>query len=112
MTNGSFMKVKSIAELEHSAMLLTCIKRQSVLKNIFGLFFSSGRLRQVLLYWCFRIAESAILLNCIKRQSVLKTIFCLLFEKPLKTGFTVWVLQKKRCHVIILLMHAMTTFYK
>ena len=30
MTNGSLMKVKSIAEcspLEHSAMLLTCIKR-------------------------------------------------------------------------------------
>ena len=31
--------------LEHSAILLTCIKR----KQIFGFFFS-GRLRQVLLY--------------------------------------------------------------
>ena len=27
MTNGSLMKVKSIAECSHSAILLTCIKR-------------------------------------------------------------------------------------
>ena len=39
MENDSLMKVKSIAEcslpLEHSAMLLTCIKRNSVLKTNF-----------------------------------------------------------------------------
>ena len=47
------MMVKSIAEcslpLEHSAILLTCIKQYFVLKTIFGLF-ESGRFRQVLLY--------------------------------------------------------------
>ena len=42
---GSFMKVKSIAEfslvalLEHSAILLICIKGLSVLKTNFGLLF-------------------------------------------------------------------------
>ena len=36
MANGSLMKVESIAEcLEHSAILLTCIKRRSVLKTNF-----------------------------------------------------------------------------
>ena len=35
--------------LEHSAILLTCIKRKLVLKANFGVFLS-GRLRQVLLY--------------------------------------------------------------
>ena len=52
MTNGSLMKVKSIAEcfrLEHSAILLACIQRHSVLINNFGLFLSDC-LRQVLLY--------------------------------------------------------------
>ena len=41
MTNGSFMKIESIAEcsLEHSAILLTCVKQYSVLKTIFGLLF-------------------------------------------------------------------------
>ena len=51
MTNGSLMKVESIVEcspLERSAILLTCIKRLSVLITNFGLFLS-GRLRQVLL---------------------------------------------------------------
>ena len=43
MANGRLMKVESIV------ILLTCIKRLSVLKNNFGLFLS-GRLRQVLLY--------------------------------------------------------------
>ena len=40
-TNASLMKVKVLqnALLEHSAILLTCIKRLSVLKNNFGLFF-------------------------------------------------------------------------
>ena len=52
MTNGSLMKVESIAEfpMEHSAILLTCIKGYLVLKKtIFGLF-ESGRFTQVLLY--------------------------------------------------------------
>ena len=35
--------------LEHSAILLTCIKQYSVLKPIFGLF-ESGRITQVLLF--------------------------------------------------------------
>ena len=35
--------------LEHSAILLTCIKRGSVLKTIFG-HFESGRFTQVLLH--------------------------------------------------------------
>ena len=35
--------------LEHSALLLTCIKQFLVLKTIFGLF-ESGRFTQVLLY--------------------------------------------------------------
>ena len=35
--------------LDDSAMLVTCIKRLFVLKNIFGLF-ESGRFTQVLLY--------------------------------------------------------------
>ena len=42
MENGSLMKVKSIAEcspLEHSAILLTCIKRQSVLETYFCVLF-------------------------------------------------------------------------
>ena len=34
--------------LEHSAILLTCIKQESVLKTIF-IFILSGRFRQVLL---------------------------------------------------------------
>ena len=40
MTNGSLMKVESIAEcspLEHSAILLTCIKHELVLKTNFGI---------------------------------------------------------------------------
>ena len=52
MTNGSLMKVESIAEcslLEHSAILLTCIKLPFVIKTYFALLLS-GRLRQVLLY--------------------------------------------------------------
>ena len=52
MTDGSLMKVESIAEcspLEHSAILLTCIKRQLVLKTNLC-FFESGRFTQVLLY--------------------------------------------------------------
>ena len=36
--------------LEHSAILLACIKRKSVLKINFWSFFESGRLRQGLLY--------------------------------------------------------------
>ena len=45
MTNGSLMKVKKYCRmlpLDHSAILLTCIKRQLVLKTICGLF-ESGR---------------------------------------------------------------------
>ena len=41
-TNGSLVKVESIAEcslLEHSAILLTCIKRLSVFKTNFGFLF-------------------------------------------------------------------------
>ena len=61
ITIGSLMKVESISEcfpLEHSAILLTCIKRLLVLKTILGLF-EIGRFTQVLLYserllciWC------------------------------------------------------------
>ena len=52
MANGSLMKVESIAEcsMEHSAILLTCIKRQLVLKTIFFCLFESGRFKQVVLY--------------------------------------------------------------
>ena len=39
MTNGSLMKVESIAECSHSAILLTCIKQNLVLKTNFGLLF-------------------------------------------------------------------------
>ena len=42
MENGSLMKVGSIAEcsfLEHSAILLTCIKRLSVMKTNFSVHF-------------------------------------------------------------------------
>ena len=40
MENGSLMKIESIAEcLEHSAILLTCIKLYSALKTNFGLHF-------------------------------------------------------------------------
>ena len=57
-TDSSLMQVESIAEcslnnnnnnlLEHSAVPLTCIRQQSVLKTNFFVFF--GHLRQVLLY--------------------------------------------------------------
>ena len=50
-TDYCFIEVKRIAEcspLEHSTILLTCIKQYSVLKNNFG-FLLSGCLRQVLL---------------------------------------------------------------
>ena len=48
---GSLMQVKVLqnAPLEHSVILLTCIKRLLVLKTYF-LSSLSGRLRQVLLY--------------------------------------------------------------
>ena len=52
MTNGSLMKAESIAEcspLEHSAILLTCIKQWSSWKT-FLVFFLSGHLEQDLLY--------------------------------------------------------------
>ena len=39
MANGSLMKVESMLPLEHSAILLTCIKRKSVLKYQILLFF-------------------------------------------------------------------------
>ena len=46
---AALMKVENIAEcLEHSAIHLTCIKQQLVLKTNFGLF-ESGRFRPVLL---------------------------------------------------------------
>ena len=45
MENGILMKVEI---MEHSELLLTCIKRYSVMKPNF-VFFLSGRLRQVLL---------------------------------------------------------------
>ena len=48
MTNGSLMKDESIAELEHSAILLTCIKQYSVFKKNL-VFFLSDHLKQVLL---------------------------------------------------------------
>ena len=48
MTNGSLMKVESIAECSHSAILLTCIQDNWSLKTIFGLF-ESGCFTQVLL---------------------------------------------------------------
>ena len=38
-TGGSLVQVKSIAEWEHSAILLTRIKRLLVLKTYFGVFF-------------------------------------------------------------------------
>ena len=42
LTNGSLMKVESIAECSHSAILLTCIQRKSVLKKQFLVFLLSG----------------------------------------------------------------------
>ena len=51
ITNGSLMKVKKYCRMlqgEHSAILLTCIKGQLVLKPICVLF-ESGRFTQVLL---------------------------------------------------------------
>ena len=50
MTNGSLMKVESIAECSngHSAILFTCIKRNWYRKTIFGLF-ENNRFRKVLL---------------------------------------------------------------
>ena len=77
MTNCSLMKVKSIAEcsklnegckncrmlpLEHSAILLTCIKREFVLKSIL-VFFLSGHLRQVFLYNCEYFLVETVLLS-------------------------------------------------
>ena len=51
---GTLMQVKSTAEcstgVEHSAILLTCIKQLSVSKIYFFGLLLSGRLRQVLLY--------------------------------------------------------------
>ena len=52
--NGSLMNVKKYCRmlpLEHSAILLTCIKRQLVLKTILCLF-ESGCSTQALLYMC------------------------------------------------------------
>ena len=51
MTNGSLMKVESIAEcpLEHSAILLPCIRQYLVMKNDFWLFYVCLLIRQVLL---------------------------------------------------------------
>ena len=46
-TNGSLIKVESIAEFCNA---LTYIKRKSVLENIFFILFLSGRLRQALVY--------------------------------------------------------------
>ena len=58
-TNGSLMKVEKYCRmlpLEHTAMLLICIKQalsdNRSWKTIF-IFFLSGRLRQVLLYFFF-----------------------------------------------------------
>ena len=39
LTKSSLMKVESIAECSHSAIVLTCIKQQFDLKTIFGLPF-------------------------------------------------------------------------
>ena len=49
---GSLMQVKVLqnAPREHSAILLTCIKRLLVLKTFLFLSSLSGRFRQVLLY--------------------------------------------------------------
>ena len=53
MTNGSLIKVESIAS-EHSAMLKTCIKLYLVLKTLFFCFFESGRFTQALHEFCNR----------------------------------------------------------
>ena len=74
------MQVKSIAEcspLEHSAILLTCMK----LTPVFKTFVLSI------------LKHSAVLLTCMRLTPVFKTfvlsIFVLfIFEWPLKTGFT------------------------
>ena len=58
MTNGSLMKVKSIAEC--SSILLTCIKRKRVLKTIFGLY-ESGSFTKVLLYSLYIKMRKALL---------------------------------------------------
>ena len=47
--------------LEHSAIRLTCIKRQSVLKTNFCVLFS-GRLRQALLYFTIECLILAVYL--------------------------------------------------
>ena len=42
---------------------------------------------------CSGVEHSAMLLIFVKRLSVLKHIFVSSFERPLKTGFTVWRLS-------------------
>ena len=53
-TNGSLMKVESIAECsrEHSAILMDCIKRKSVLKIILGLLFERPLKTGFTVYYC------------------------------------------------------------
>ena len=48
MVNGNLMKAKSIAEREHSVILLTCINLKT---NFWSVL--TGRLRQVLLFIFF-----------------------------------------------------------
>ena len=73
-TDGSFnegQKYCSVLPLEHSAILLTCIKR-------FSVFFLSGRLRQVLLY----------IRNC--KYAVLYIHILFVFDEELKGSIQSW----------------------
>ena len=44
MENGSLMKVESIAEWEHSAVLLTCIQRKLGIENQYLCSFGAAAL--------------------------------------------------------------------
>ena len=92
MTNGILMKVKSIAEcsqLEHSAILLTCIKRQSVLKTSFGLLLewplkTDFTVFNMLDYYClelFRVCSACTIFDIIRTNS---------YKCPLSTLFFVY----------------------
>ena len=72
MTNGNLMKVESIAECsEHSAILLTCIKRCFVLKtNFWGLerpfldrFYCIPVAPLITSVWVFKEAFSYLIQN-------------------------------------------------
>ena len=76
MTNGSLMKVESIAECSLGAFCNTLDLHQAIIGLEKLVFFLSGRLKQVLLYCTQNLVAAELPLVLCKLSSASKAMFC------------------------------------